>query len=68
VATGVVETLELVDDGLGEGARGARSAMGWAQAEALAGDGVSRTQIAERLGLNRRTVRRPPAAAEPPRY
>jgi DNA-binding CsgD family transcriptional regulator len=32
--------------------------MEWAQVRALAADGVSQTQIAERLGINRRTVKR----------
>jgi transposase len=45
-----------------------RSAMEWAQVKALAADGVSQTQIAERLGINRRTVARLLAADEPPRY
>jgi transposase len=45
-----------------------RSAMEWAQVRALAADGVSKRQIAARLGINRRTVDRLIAAAEPPRY
>jgi len=45
-----------------------RSAMEWAQVKALAADGVSQTQIGERLGINRRTVKRLLAATEPPRY
>jgi len=45
-----------------------RSAMDWAQVRALAADGVSQTQIAARLGVNRRTVRRLLEADEPPRY
>jgi len=32
--------------------------MGWAQVKALAADGVSQTQIAARLRVNRRTVKR----------
>jgi DNA invertase Pin-like site-specific DNA recombinase len=32
--------------------------MDWAQVRALAADGVSQTQIAARLGINRRTVKR----------
>jgi DNA-binding CsgD family transcriptional regulator len=32
--------------------------MEWAQVRALAADGVSQRQIAARLGINRRTVRR----------
>jgi transposase len=42
--------------------------MDWAQVRALAADGVSQTQIAARLGINRRTVRRLLEADEPPRY
>lgn len=40
----------------------------WAQARALAADGVSRREIARRLGMNRRTVKRLVEADEPPRY
>jgi transposase len=42
--------------------------MEWAQVRALAADGVSKRQIAARLGINRRTVDRLVAASEPPRY
>src|SRR3954447_5770091 len=42
--------------------------MDWAQVRALAADGVSQTQIAARLGINRRTVKRLVEASEPPRY
>ena len=35
-----------------------RSALEWAQVRALAADGVSQREIAARLGINRRTVRR----------
>src|SRR5213593_4207986 len=51
-------------------ARGAevRSALEWAQVRALAADGVSRREIAERLGINRRTVARLAASEVPPRY
>jgi hypothetical protein len=42
--------------------------MEWAQVRALAADGVSKRQIAGRLGINRRTVDRLIAAPEPPRY
>jgi DNA invertase Pin-like site-specific DNA recombinase len=45
-----------------------RSALEWAQVRALAADGVSQREIAARLGINRRTVRRLVAADEPPRY
>ena len=40
----------------------------WAQVRALAADGVSQREIAVRLGMNRRTVKRLAEAAEPPRY
>jgi transposase len=42
--------------------------MEWAQVRALAADGVSQREIAARLGVNRRTVRRLVEADEPPRY
>src|SRR5688500_7367439 len=42
--------------------------MEWAQVRALAADGVSKRQIAARLGINRRTVDRLMAAEQPPRY
>jgi DNA invertase Pin-like site-specific DNA recombinase len=45
-----------------------RSAVEWAQVRALAADGVSRREIARRLGINRRTVGRLVEADEPPRY
>src|SRR4051812_45598682 len=50
------------------GCEGVRSAMEWAQVRALAADGVSQTQIAERLGINRRTVKRLLDADAPPCY
>jgi transposase len=40
----------------------------WAQVKAMAADGVSQRQIAARLGINRRTVRRLLEAEEPPAY
>jgi transposase len=40
----------------------------WAQVRALAADGISRREIACRLGINRRTVARLLASDEPPRY
>jgi transposase len=52
----------------GEGGEGVRSAMEWARVRALAADGVSQREIAVRLGINRRTVRRLVEADEPPRY
>ena len=45
-----------------------RSALEWAQVRAMAADGVSQREIARRLGINRRTVRRLVEASEPPRY
>jgi transposase len=42
--------------------------MEWAQVRALAADGVSQREIAQRLGLNRRTVARLAVAEAPPRY
>ena len=45
-----------------------RSEVEWAQVRALAADGVSKRQIAARLGINRRTVDRLIASPRPPRY
>jgi transposase len=45
-----------------------RSALEWAQAKALAADGVSRREIARRLGINRRTVKRMLESDAPPTY
>jgi transposase len=45
-----------------------RSALEWAQVRALAADGVSQREIAARLGINRRTVKRLVEADQPPRY
>jgi len=42
--------------------------MEWAQVRAMAADGVSEREIARRLGINRRTVRRLAQASVPPRY
>jgi transposase len=47
---------------------GVRIALEWAQVRALRADGVSQREVARRLGMNRRTVARLAAAAEPPRY
>jgi transcriptional regulator with XRE-family HTH domain len=55
VLTGSVGSLEFIVE-LGR-LREVRSAMGWAQVRALAADGLSPTQIAARLGINRRTVK-----------
>jgi transposase len=45
-----------------------RSALEWAQVRALTADGISQREIAERLGINRRTVARLARSEEPPRY
>ena len=45
-----------------------RSAVEWAQVRAMAAHWVSQREIAVRLGINRRTVRRLVEAGEPPRY
>jgi transposase len=45
-----------------------RSALEWAEAKTMAAAGVSQHEIARRLGINRRTVRRLLDADEPPVY
>ncbi len=50
------------------GAGEVRSAVEWAEVRALAADGVSQRQIAARLGLHRKTVKRLLEAPEPPSY
>jgi transposase len=45
-----------------------RSALEWARVRALAADGVSQREIAQRLGINRRTVARLVRSEGPPRY
>ena len=45
-----------------------RSAVEWARVRAFAADGISDREIAKRLEIKRRTVRRLAAADEPPRY
>jgi hypothetical protein len=62
---GALFKVEVVDRREGEEVR---SAMEWAQVRALAAVGVSKRQIAARLGIDRRTVGRLVAAAELPRY
>lgn len=44
------------------------SAVEWAQVRAMAADGLSQREIAGRLGINRRTVKRLLETNEPPRY
>lgn len=51
-----------------EAAGRVRNVSEWAEVRALAADGVSQREIAARLGMNRRTVKRLVEAAEPPRY
>jgi transposase len=45
-----------------------RSALEWAEARTMAADGRSQREIAARLGINRRTVKRMLEADEPPAY
>ena len=45
-----------------------RSALEWAEAKAMAADGVSKSEIARRLGINWRTAAKLVEAVEPPRY
>ena len=45
-----------------------RSALEWAEVRTLAADGVSQREIARRLGINRRTVKRMLEADGAPRY
>ena len=45
-----------------------RSAVEWAPVRAMAADGVTHREIARRLGINRRTVRRLAEGSELPRY
>ena len=66
--TGAVGSLELVESELEEGGEEVRSAVEWAQVRAMAADGVSQREIAARLGINRRTVKRLIEAGEPPSY
>jgi hypothetical protein len=40
----------------------------WAEAKALAADGVTKSEIARRLGINRRTAARLVEASQPPCY
>jgi len=45
-----------------------RSALEWAQVRAMVADGVSQREIARRLGINRRTVKRLLESDAPPAY
>lgn len=52
----------------GEAAGEVRSALEWAEAKAMAADGLTKSEIARRLGINRRTAAKLVEADEPPRY
>lgn len=67
MATGLASTLAALSERYEE-AEEVCSALEWAQVRAMAADGVSQREIAARLGINRRTVKRLVAAGEPPRY
>lgn len=58
----------VIDDGTGEAAEEVRSALEWAEAKAMAADGLTKSEIAKRLGINRRTAARLVEASEPPHY
>jgi transposase len=45
-----------------------RSEVEWAEVRAMVADGVGQREIARRLGINRRTVKRLAEASESPRY
>jgi transposase len=51
-----------------EEAEEVRSAVDWAEVRAMHADGVTKREIARRLGISRNTVDRLIAAEEPPRY
>jgi len=68
VLTGAGGSLEVVVVGEVGGCWEVRSAVEWAQVRAMAADGVSQREIAQRLGINRRTVSRLAAAEAPLRY
>ena len=42
--------------------------MDWAEVRAMAADGLTKSEIAKRLGINRRTAARLVEASEPPSY
>ena len=67
MSTGAVGSLGLVIEFEGGGEE-VRSALGWAEVRAMAADGIKQREIARRLGINRRTVKRLVEADEPPRY
>jgi transposase-like protein len=51
-----------------EEAEEVRSAVDWAEVRAMHADGVTKREIARRLGISRNTVERLLSAIEPPRY
>jgi DNA invertase Pin-like site-specific DNA recombinase len=63
---GLAVGSRVVVDPIGGGE--VRSAVEWAQVRALSADGVSQREIAARLGINRRTVKRLIEADAPPTY
>lgn len=67
VVTDAAETLELEQSSRG-GRQEVRSAVEWAKVRAMDADGISHRQIAERLGINPRTVKRLAESSEPPHY
>jgi len=58
----------IVDVVVDEEGKEVRSAMEWAQVRALAADGLSKSEIARRLGMNWRTVDKYVDAEQPPSY
>ncbi len=66
--TGLGGSLEIVSDGIGEASREVRSALEWAEVKAMAADGMTESEIARRLGINRRTAARLVEAVQPPSY
>ncbi len=68
MATEAAVTLELWIGVRARGGGRVRIVSEWAQVRTLAADGLSQREIAARLGMNRRTVKRLAEAAQPPRY
>jgi transposase len=68
VATGPASTLAASRASETEEAEEVRSAMDWAQVRTMEADGISRREIARRLGIDPRTVKRLAESAAPPRY
>lgn len=58
----------VIDDGTGEATEEVRSALEWAEAKAMAADGLTKSEIAKRLGINRRTAAKLVDATQPPSY